>query len=143
MSDLHYDIIWMAEYAAWILAVGFALWRGDRSARLMAVIYLAGFGAMMALFPNRPAELAVDVVGLLAMCAVALAARTPRPWLLWACIFQLISAATRTAAMLDDTIGKLAYATALNTWWMLQVAALFWGVVEVEKRRRAERAAGA
>lgn len=132
MRDLHYDLIWIAECAAWILAVAFALWRGDGPTRLIAVIYLAGNLAIMGVFPNRPAELAVDVAGLLAMCAVAV--RSPRPWLLWACAFQLVSAATRAAAMLDGGIDMLAYSTALNTWWMLQVAALVWGVIEVVRR---------
>ncbi|NEX93619.1 hypothetical protein [Caulobacter sp. 17J65-9] len=139
MTQVHYDLILAAEKTAWLLAVAFALWRGDGPARWIAAIYLLGNAAMLGVMWVRPAEITVDIAGLVAMGAVAV--RAPRPWVLWGTAFQLLSAATRVAAALDDRIQPLAYSTALNTWWMLQLAMLVWGTVETSRARPASEAA--
>jgi hypothetical protein len=88
VTEIHYDVILPGERAAWLIAVAFALWRGDRPARWIAVIYLLGNAAMLTVMWVRPAEVAVDIAGVLAMGVVA--ARAPRPGVFWAAAFQLI-----------------------------------------------------
>ncbi|NEX93618.1 hypothetical protein [Caulobacter sp. 17J65-9] len=155
MTQFQYDLVQGLETAAFLLAVSYALWRGDRSARGISLVYIGGYLAMWAAFfggkfiaslsatpvryASRFPELAVDVAALALITVLAL--RNPRPWLLWSAAFQLVSTATRTAGVLDRSIDRLAVVTAVNTWWVLQLAVLAWGTVEASRARRTGEAA--
>lgn len=137
MTHEQYQIMFAAEWIAWAAAVGFALWRGDTTVRLVALLHLAATGGLAIAFKlGAPMALWawVDAIGLLPLLFLAL--RRPRPWLIGAAGFQLATVATHVAQALDGRIEDLAYATALNAWWMLELAALVWGTVVAMRRRR-------
>ncbi|NEX93620.1 hypothetical protein [Caulobacter sp. 17J65-9] len=136
MTQELYQILFAAEWIVWAGAVGFALWRGDTIVRLVALLQLAATGGLAIAFKlGAPMALWawVDAIGFLPLLLLAL--RQPRRWLVGAAAFQLATVATHVARTLDGRIESTAYATALNTWWMLELAALVWGTGEVVRRR--------
>lgn len=142
MSHFDYRLIMRLEYLFAALALAWAFWRGDRSARLVAAIYA---GAILAAAPEH-LHLAgkwiyrlIDPAVFAATLAVTL--RRPRPWLIWSCAFHLATVVAHVARALDPRIGTLAFVTAVNSWWLLALACLCWGTVEAERARRRAQAA--
>jgi hypothetical protein len=134
-----YRLLWVVETAFMLGTVGVALWRGDTPARWVAFAVLVDQIAVVlaetigvtflkggTAFPvTKAMHLPIGIALLLALLAVA--HRWPRPWLLWACAFQLAFAATYVAALLDASIRPLAFVTASNTWMLCGGVALLWG----------------
>ncbi|MBC6980167.1 hypothetical protein [Caulobacter sp. 17J80-11] len=144
MTHAQYQILFAVEWIVWAGAVGFALWRGDIIVRLAGLLQFAATGGMAIAFKlGAPTALWawVDAIGFVPLLLLAL--RRPRPWLIGSAAFQLTTVATHVARTLDERIETTAYVTALNTWWMLQLAALVWGTVEAMRRRTTDAEAAA
>ncbi|MBC6980166.1 hypothetical protein [Caulobacter sp. 17J80-11] len=118
----------LALWAAWLAAIGFALWRGDGFVRAIACLYFAATAAAVAAlaFGAPPAIWGFADIVVLPVLAWALL-RQPRRWLVWACAFELVTVATHVAWALDRRIEDQAYSAAIDLWWVLELAALIWG----------------
>ncbi|NEX93623.1 hypothetical protein [Caulobacter sp. 17J65-9] len=113
----------------------FALWRGDRPARLAALVYLCVYPALFiaqeGLDWGTAARLPVEAAGFVALLLLLL--RDRPAWLLWAWAFRLIVVATYVATLLDPRISPLAFLTALNTWCVAELTALLWGAIQAAR----------
>ncbi|MFC5374687.1 hypothetical protein ACFPIF_19170 [Brevundimonas faecalis] len=123
-----------------------ALWRGGRLERLamMAVI----IATLVTPLVQNTADLHAPQWSIMAVDAAlflflaALAWRYSPAWLLWAAAFQLITVATHVGYALNLDIVSRAY---LSTSYLLftgLLAAISWGVIQHESRRRKSRQAG-
>lgn len=134
----------IAMWAFVILTLAYALWRGDRLVRVVAVIYAATEAAVVVIENMRPVAeppyLYANIPGLAALLALAL--HSPRNWLLLACAFHLIIVATHVGVGIDPRIEEPAYIYTLNAWLMLAYAALLWGAAKAHRGRRAAAAGG-
>ncbi|MDO1558307.1 hypothetical protein Q0812_02555 [Brevundimonas sp. 2R-24] len=117
-----------------------ALWRGTWALRGAAALFLAGWWVTPMAYelagPNgeRWFVLVIDVV--LAVGIATIACLSGRRWAMAMAAFQILTAATHAAAIIDLRFGELAY-------WALQVAytigalmALAIGVIQHELSRR-------
>ncbi|NEX93624.1 hypothetical protein [Caulobacter sp. 17J65-9] len=139
MSAHDYRILAVVVWGYWAGCLGLALWRGDLRVRLVAGFALGAFllGLAVRQIWKGPADWSnyADALVLIPMLAIVL--RWPRPWLFWMCVFQLATVGTYIAYELDGSIGRLAYATAVNTWGVLCQSALLYGTFEADRWRRA------
>jgi hypothetical protein len=121
-------ILMLAGIAAMLAACGYALLRGDRPARICAIlIALAWMGSY--LLQDRANNLAPQyaVAGLdivLFLVFAALAFRYRRLWLIVACASQLLTAATHVAFVIDPRIAALGFMTAYYVWSYVTLMAL-------------------
>ena len=106
-----------------LIAVCFyALWRGGRDERIVAITCLVGTAAtLLALSPTPvrysgfEAKLAlVDLAVLIGLVAVAL--RSHRFWPLWAAGFQMTTALGHAFKVLDSHLLPQAYGASLQFW---------------------------
>jgi urea transporter len=125
--------------ATLIATCWYAVAQGGQSERWGAAIMF--FGSVL----SYPAEtllgsgwksaqygvLAVDVLGFIALLALAL--RSKRFWPLWATSFQLIAVVTHFATMADRSILPLAYAIAQPFWGYPMLLALALGTRAVKR----------
>jgi hypothetical protein len=136
MSHLHYQLVYAVEFAFMAVVYVLAFQRGDGVVRRVAAVLLAGQIVSeigwFAFHTGRAFICALDAICL--ALVVVLAIRTPRPWLLSVCAFQLAAVCTFLAALLDARIQHLALATAGNTWSLLVLAALLWGAIEAWRK---------
>lgn len=105
-----------------ILTCGYALYRGGRYERLVAIVCIVGTIATMAV--NSPLNrmyvhvesgaLMVDVAVLLAFVAIALV--SDRFWPLWVAGLQLTTSAAHFLKAIDPHLVPLAYGAAVRFW---------------------------
>lgn len=122
----------------------FALWRGGRTERVVAVANIVAWLATI-LVQNRHNWLdpqwgmfAVDVVFLLVLLWFVV--RSSRIWILPAAAFQLLAVVTHAAILADEGVRAWAYMTALILWSYLVLITLAVGTYSYWRRTSAPRA---
>jgi hypothetical protein len=135
----------MAWTAAILVISAFAVWRGGRVERVVAVANLLAWLATMAVQDRLrwvdPAAwvdpqwgvLGVDIA--FALLLLVLAARVGRNWLLFAAAFQILGVVTHIAMMADSAFLAKTYLAGLIFWSYGVLAALGVGTW-IEWRRR-------
>jgi hypothetical protein len=128
----HVSIARIVWTLAIVLVSGFALWRGARAERVIALSNLGAWGASL-LLENRHnwldpqwGVLLVDLAFLAVLLAFAL--RNAANWLLFAAAFQLLSVVTHMAIMVDGGVRARAYFQGLAIWSYLVLISLGVGV---------------
>jgi hypothetical protein len=118
-------IVWVASL---LLVSAYALWRGGRPERIVAVANLIAYAATLAaedtrdFFDPQIGIMAVDI-GFLALL-LALALRSDRSWLLFAAAFQLLAVVIHVAIAAEAEVRSLAYFRGLIIWSYLVLASL-------------------
>ncbi len=129
--------------AAMIAACALALASRGRAQVITGVIVAAAWIGSAALQDRQNridpqyAIFALDVV--IAVVFVGLALRFRQSWLMWVTAFQLLTAATHIAVMVDLRIDARAYITAYTVWSYALLLALAWGGIEGFRARAARR----
>lgn len=101
---------------------GYALWRGDRDARIAAIVCVVATALTVALLTPGPSRyqlveggaMAVDLATLAAFVTLALTSR--RFWPLWIAGLQLTASAAHALKLFDQSLVPLAYAAAERFW---------------------------
>ena len=124
-----------------ILTCGYALYRGGRHERLIAVVCIVGTIATVAV--NSPLNkmyvhveggaLLVDVAVLLAFVVIALL--SDRFWPLWVAGLQLTTSAAHFLKAIDPHLVPLAYGAAVRFWSYPILLILAMGVWRHQNRR--------
>lgn len=122
-----------------LLVSGFALWRGGRPERWVAVANLLAWILTPLAYRNDLIDpqwgvFLVDV-GFLTLLA-GLAMTTDRNWLLFAAAFQLLAVMTHIAIAVDRGVRTLAYFRGLVIWSYLVLGALAVGAWMFRRDRR-------
>ncbi|MES2136400.1 MAG: hypothetical protein V4502_04990 [Pseudomonadota bacterium] len=125
---------------------GYALLRGTRDARIVAIVCIAANFASAALkgpvmqsySSMETGVLAVDVATLIAFTFVALT--TDRFWPLWVSGLQLTTSIGHVFKGLDVSLVPIAYAAALRFWSYPILIILAVGTWRHQRRAREERA---
>lgn len=105
-----------------ILSCGYALWRGDRDARIIAITCcLATLATHFAIAPLRERYASVEeglilVDGLTLLVFVLVALRSPRFWPLWVAGLQLTAAIAHLLKAFHLELLPQAYGAALAFW---------------------------
>jgi hypothetical protein len=126
---------------ALVATCGFALWRGGRPERIMALAFLiASFSQPLVLNTSNWLDpqwgvLAVDCA-LLALL-IGLALRTDRTWVLFCSAFQLLSVIIHVAILVDRSVAPLPYRRGLVIWSYLALVTLAWGSWQAWRERQA------
>lgn len=126
-----------------LLVSGFALWRGGRTERWVAVANLLAWILTPLAYRNDLIDpqwgvFLVDV-GFLVLLA-GLAMTTDRNWLLFAAAFQLLAVMTHIAIAVDRGVRTLAYFRGLVIWSYLVLGALAVGAWMFRRDRRTPEA---
>ncbi|MDQ3074228.1 MAG: hypothetical protein M3Q88_01265 [Pseudomonadota bacterium] len=101
---------------------GYALWRGDRVARIAAIVCIVATALTVVLLSPGPARyrlveggaMAVDLATLAAFVVLALFSN--RFWPLWVAGLQLTASAAHAIKLADASLLPLAYAAAERFW---------------------------
>ena len=101
---------------------GYALWRGDRDARVAAIVCIVATALTVVLLTPGPTRyqlieggaLFVDLATLTAFVTLALFSR--RFWPLWVAGLQLTASAAHALKLFDASLVPLAYAAAERFW---------------------------
>ena len=101
---------------------GYALWRGDRDARIAAVVCIVATAATVVMLTPGTARyqmvesgaMIVDLVTLGAFVSLALTSK--RFWPLWIAGLQLTASTAHALRMADASLAPLAYAIAERFW---------------------------
>lgn len=122
-----------------LLVSGFALWRGGRPERWVALANLLAWILTPLAYRNDLIDpqwgvFLVDV-GFLVLLA-GLAMTTDRNWLLFAAAFQLLAVMTHIAIAVDRGVRTLAYFRGLVIWSYLVLGALAVGAWMFRRHRR-------
>lgn len=128
---------------------GYALLRGKTEARIVALVFLIGNFATLALRSPLAQSytsvesgiLAVDILAFLAFMCVALV--SDRFWPLWVCGLQLTTSLGHLVKAFDENLLPLAYAAALRFWTYPILIILTVGVWRGHRRSRQPTPAGA
>lgn len=143
-TQAQYDAIVAAERIFELAVIAFALWRGDRTLRWGALIFLvSAIGVPLAELATPPTKYYLLVDAPAAIALLALTIHDPRPWALWASAFKIMIVASHVMYAVDHNIRGLAYATAVNTWLILADLALLAGAIAAARRRGREGAQAA
>lgn len=123
-----------------LLVSGFALWRGGRPERWVAVAnvlawILTPLAYRTDLIDPQWGVFLVDVAFLVLLAALAMT--TDRNWLLFAAAFQLLAVMTHIAIAVDRGVRTLAYFRGLVIWSYLVLGALAVGAWMFRRDRRA------
>jgi hypothetical protein len=110
-----------------LLVSGFALWRGGRPERWVAVANVLAWILTPLAYRNDLIDpqwgvFLVDVAFLVLLAALAMT--TDRNWLLFAAAFQLLAVMTHIAIAVDRGVRTLAYFRGLVIWSYLVLGAL-------------------
>jgi hypothetical protein len=105
-----------------VLSCGYALWRGNRDARIVGLICIAA--TLATRFAVSPISvrysgvelglLAVDAAVLIGFVAVAL--RSDRFWPLWVAGLQLTTSTAHLMKAVDESLLPIAYGAAVALW---------------------------
>lgn len=112
-------IFYLALLAA---CCGYALWRGDRDARIAAIVCIVATALTVVLLTPGPKRyqlveggaMIVDLATLAAFVTVALFSQ--RFWPLWVAGLQLTASAAHALKLADSSLVPLAYAAAERFW---------------------------
>ncbi len=104
------------------VSCGYALWRGDRDARIAAMVCIVATGMTVVLLTPGSTRyvlvetgvMAVDVATLGAFVALALFSQ--RFWPLWVAGLQMTASAAHALKFIDNALVPLAYAVAERFW---------------------------
>ena len=128
-----------------VLSCGYALWRGQRDERLVALVCLGATLASRIAFSPLSIRYHNVEIGLLAIDASVLAAfifvalRSPRFWPLWVAGLQLTSSMALLMKAIDETLMPLAYGAAIALWSYPILIILAVGTWREHHRLRNER----
>lgn len=122
-----------------LLVSGFALWRGGRPERWVAVANVLAWILTPLAYRNNLIDpqwgvFLVDVAFLVLLAALAMT--TDRNWLLFAAAFQLLAVMTHIAIAVDRGVRTLAYFRGLVIWSYLVLGALAAGAWMFRRDRR-------
>jgi hypothetical protein len=105
-----------------VLSCGYALWRGNRDARIVGLICIAA--TLATRFAASPVSvrysgvelglLAIDAAVLIGFVAVAL--RSDRFWPLWVAGLQLTTSTAHLMKAVDESLLPIAYGAAVALW---------------------------
>jgi hypothetical protein len=126
-------------------ACGYALFRGKTDARIVALVFLIGNFATLALRSSlaggyssvETGVLIVDVLAFLAFTYAALI--SDRFWPLWISGLQLTTSLAHVLKAIDQNLLPLAYAAALRFWSYPILVILAVGVWRNQRRLRRQR----
>lgn len=133
-------ILVLAGMAAMAFSVGYALIAGDRPARIVGGLVGAAWLGSWALQDRSAidapqyAVAGLDVV--LAIALIVLVLRYRRVWLIAACAFQALTAATHLAFVVDTRIAALGFMTAYYVWSYATLLALVVGTAQAARAKR-------
>jgi len=122
-----------------LLVSGFALWRGGRPERWVAVANVLAWILTPLAYRNDLIDpqwgvFLVDVAFLVLLAVLAMT--TDRNWLLFAAAFQLLAVMTHIAIAVDRGVRTLAYFRGLVIWSYLVLGALAVGAWMFRRDRR-------
>ena len=121
---------------------GYALWRGDRDARVAAVVCIVATALTVALLTPGPRRyqlvesgaMIVDLATLAAFVTVALFSR--RFWPLWVAGLQLTASTAHALKLFDSSLLPLAYAAAERFWSYPILLIIAFGAYREHRRKR-------
>ena len=121
---------------------GYALWRGDRDARVAAVVCIVATGLTVLLLTPGPGRyqlvergaMAVDLATLAAF--VTLALRSRRFWPLWVAGLQLTASTAHALKLFDASLLPIAYAAAERFWSYPILLIIAIGAFRAHRRER-------
>lgn len=132
----------------WVLAIGlvcgFALWRGGRPEKLVAVAYLMAWlftpisHAAHHWVGPQWGVLVID--GLLLAWLITVALRSDRLWPLFAAGFHLVGVVTHLAMAVDPSVAPLPYYRGLVIWSYLSLVPLALGTWNVWRSATPQKA---
>ena len=131
------------------LSCGYALWRGDRDARIAAIVCIVATGLTVVLLTpgsRRYAlvESGVMMVDLATLAAfVTLALFSQRFWPLWVAGLQMTASAAHAIKLIDAALVPLAYAVAERFWGYPILVIIALGAFRHRRRGGLPRAAQA
>jgi len=129
----------------WYGICGFALWRGGWPERVAgAGILVTAIAAPIVQQSPFMADTDLGVFALdlgLFFVLLWVALRSDRWWPLFATAFMLLAVVTHLAVMLSSAIREFTYVTATTLWGYLVVYSLAFGLWEISRRRKRQRAA--
>ena len=132
-----------------ILSAGYALYRGQRYERLVAIICVAATIVSVALHsPLHERYAGIETVDLVVDCAllaafVLIALRSDRFWPLWVAGLQLTMSISHLLKAIEPDLLPFAYAAAQRSWSYPILIILAVGTWRGRKRQRAEGFAAA
>ena len=119
----------------------YALLRGTRDAKIVAIVTLVASFATLLMFRTyaevEVGVLAVDILTFLAFTAVAM--KSDRFWPLWISGLQLTTTFGHLLKAFEDQLVPIAYAVALRSWSYLIQIILAVAVWRSQRRMQAER----
>ncbi|MDQ3079716.1 MAG: hypothetical protein M3R03_06935 [Pseudomonadota bacterium] len=124
-----------------VASCGYALWRGDRDARVAAIVcILATALTVLLLTPGsgryRAVESGAMIVDLATLTAfVTLALTSRRFWPLWVAGLQLTASAAHALKLFDASLVPLAYAAAERFWSYPILLIIAMGAYRAHRRR--------
>lgn len=123
---------------------GYALWRGDRDARIAAIVCIVATALTVLLITPGASRYAlvesgVMMVDLAALAAfVTLALFSKRFWPLWVAGLQMTASAAHALKMVDSALVPLAYAVAERSWSYPILLIIAIGAFRGQRRNRSE-----
>lgn len=131
-------------FAVMMLNSAFALWRGGRPERGMALAYLAAWLLSRTFYNYRdwvdPQWGVLVIDGGLLAASVVFVLLFNRTWLLFAAAFQLLAVVIHVAIMADPSVRAHAYVQGLVIWSYLTQITLLVGVLQHIQARRLQMA---
>jgi hypothetical protein len=124
---------------------GYALWRGDRDARVAAIVCIVATAlTVLLLTPGREryqlvesGALIVDLATLAAFVTLALTSR--RFWPLWVAGLQLTASTAHALKLVDASLLPIAYAAAERFWSYPILLIIAIGAFRAHRRERRAR----
>lgn len=136
---MYHSLIPWISFAVAALICGFAIWKGDRWIRFVAIVYLAGWIATPFVAVRDPLQadwgiMAVDVVVMILLVWASIRAR--RLWSAFAAACQMMSVASHVVSIIDLRIyiATLIAGLTLLSYGVL-VALLVATLVSLRRRR--------
>lgn len=127
-----------------LLAVscGYALWRGDRDARIAAIVCLVATALTVLMLTRGPGRyqtveggaMIVDLATLAAFVTLALFSH--RFWPLWIAGMQLTASSAHALKLVDGSMGPYAYAAAERFWSYPILMIIAFGAFRAHGRER-------
>lgn len=124
---------------------GYALWRGDRDARVAAIVCIVATALTVVLLTPGPGRyrfvesgaMIVDLATLTAFVKLALCSR--RFWPLWVAGLQLTASTAHALKLFDASLVPFAYAAAERFWSYPILVIIAIGAFRAHRRARGER----
>jgi len=127
-----------------IASCGYALWRGRRDERIVALVCIAATaGSRLAFHPLSVRYTSVEtgllLIDLLVLAAfVFVALKSPRFWPLWIAGLQLTESTAHVMKAIDESLLPMAYGAAIALWSYPILIILAIGTWRGHKRRKRE-----